>query len=103
MARYDYECQACNITTEVVHGMTESPEIKCEKCGSIMKKAITGGCGYIMKSGSTRRRTDKARYGKKKGFSQSTPTESAQVKAEQKLQEKKNQYNPSDPYGAFRD
>jgi putative FmdB family regulatory protein len=103
MAHYDYECPECLLVAEVTHGMNESPEIKCEKCGTVMKKIITGGAGFIMKSDSTRRRNDKARYGNKRKSSQPTPGESALAKAEQKRQEKAGAINPSDPYSSFRD
>jgi len=32
MASYDYRCPECEDTEEEVHGMTEEPEIICEKC-----------------------------------------------------------------------
>lgn len=36
---YGYVCSTCNEVDEnVVHGMNEKPEIKCKKCGAIMKR-----------------------------------------------------------------
>lgn len=98
MALYDYRCPSCEHTQEINHRMDETPEIKCEKCGIIMKRIISGGSGFIVKSGSTRNRNDRARYGKKRGCSLATPTESAFAKAEQKREEKKNAFDPSNPY-----
>ena len=34
MPRYDYECEKCGNVQEEVHGMKESPKVKCVKCGS---------------------------------------------------------------------
>ena len=43
MALYDYKCKnsECDTVIEVSHKITESPEIKCEKCGSEMAKLIS--------------------------------------------------------------
>jgi putative FmdB family regulatory protein len=49
MAVYDYKCDACENVQEEMHGMKEMPEIKCNNCGSIMHKLISGGTGFILK------------------------------------------------------
>lgn len=41
---YDYNCPKCNITEEKVHGMNETPTIKC-KCGHKMNKLFTAHLG----------------------------------------------------------
>ena len=40
MASYDYECKECGNIQEVQHGMSEKPEIVCEKCGGVTKRLI---------------------------------------------------------------
>ena len=40
MAKYDYECEVCLDVREVEHGMTEAPDITCEKCGGDCHKTI---------------------------------------------------------------
>ena len=46
---YIYFCSNCNNEQEVWHSMIEEPEIKCNKCNSIMKRKITGGAGFQLK------------------------------------------------------
>ncbi|GBC98535.1 hypothetical protein HRbin17_01048 [bacterium HR17] len=38
MPVYDYRCDACDYTFEVVHGVNERPEVRCEKCGQPARK-----------------------------------------------------------------
>lgn len=45
---YEYKCDECDLITEIMHSMTETPEYKCEKCGKAMRKLITGGTGFIL-------------------------------------------------------
>ena len=40
MARYDYKCNDCELVQEVVHGMTENPEVKCPECEGICVRQI---------------------------------------------------------------
>ena len=50
MPIYDYECEDCGHVHEEIHGMNESPEIKCERCRCTnTHKVITGGTGFILK------------------------------------------------------
>lgn len=43
MPNYDYKCEKCENIQEEYHKMSESPKIKCKKCGSKnMKKVLTG-------------------------------------------------------------
>lgn len=52
MPIYEYECQCGNIQDEI-HGMNESPKIKCSKCGSTkMRKLISAG-SFIIKADSS--------------------------------------------------
>jgi len=49
---YDYKCIDCNNVQEEMHGMNDSPTIKCKKCSSEnTKKLVTGGTGVIFKGG----------------------------------------------------
>jgi len=42
---YDYFCECGDIKEDIQHGMTEEPEILCDKCGKRMKVVVTGGGG----------------------------------------------------------
>ena len=46
---YDYVCPKCGNEEEVIHGMTETPDIPCEKCKTKMNIKITGGSGTHFK------------------------------------------------------
>ena len=49
MPTYDYKC-SCGFEKEVFYGISEEPEVTCDKCKK-MNKAITGG-GYVIYRGS---------------------------------------------------
>ena len=49
---YEYECDNCNNIQDEIHGMNETPDIKCEKCGHIMHRIISGGSGFVFKGGA---------------------------------------------------
>ncbi|GAB6188513.1 hypothetical protein JCM30566_02520 [Marinitoga arctica] len=40
MPIYRYVCDSCGYEFTVMHGMSETPEILCEKCGNVAKKGI---------------------------------------------------------------
>jgi putative FmdB family regulatory protein len=42
MPLYTYECVKCGCEQEEIHGMMETPEIKCNKCNSPTQKIISG-------------------------------------------------------------
>ncbi len=48
MPMYRYVCENCGNEKVVFHGMNETPVVVCDKCGSIMKRAI-GRVGVIFK------------------------------------------------------
>jgi len=48
---YDYECTNCSDVKEIIHGMKESPEIKCDLCGSVCKRVMSGGSFILKGSG----------------------------------------------------
>ena len=47
---YEYKCANEHLQEEL-HGMKESPEIKCNECGEVMQRVISGGAGTIFKGG----------------------------------------------------
>jgi predicted nucleic acid-binding Zn ribbon protein len=49
MATYIYRDPVTGDTREVIHGMTESPEIVNEATGNRMERVITGGAGFVFK------------------------------------------------------
>ena len=49
MPTYDYECVDCEHITEMFHGMTARPRVKCPECGSRMRKMLGTGAGLIFK------------------------------------------------------
>ena len=59
---YDYLCPECgHVEEDIQHGMTETPEIKCPKCDTLMGQIISGGSGTIYKGngwGGTRPGSD---------------------------------------------
>jgi len=48
MATYVYRCDNCKEEIEVMHSMNDSPEIKCTKCESIMKKKFVPTSAIII-------------------------------------------------------
>jgi putative FmdB family regulatory protein len=53
LATYDYYCDRCGYTNEVVHSMAETPEIKCPECNGTMERLISHNVGgFILKGGS---------------------------------------------------
>jgi len=48
MAIYDYKCKECGEVVEIIHSIKETPEIKCEKCGSVCERLIVSG-NFILK------------------------------------------------------
>ena len=38
MPIYNYKCEKCGVDLEIIHKITETPEIKCEFCGGKKKK-----------------------------------------------------------------
>ena len=46
---YEYYCDRCEGKTEIVHGIKESPVVRCLKCRKPMRRLISGGAGVIFK------------------------------------------------------
>ncbi|NOR18309.1 zinc ribbon domain-containing protein [candidate division WOR-3 bacterium] len=49
MPTYEYECTKCKYTFEEFQKITDEPLKKCPKCGSKLRRIITGGVGLIFK------------------------------------------------------
>ena len=73
MPMYRYVCERCGNEKVVFHPMDESPEVVCEKCGAVMKKAI-GRVGVIFKgSGFYTTDSRKSSEGKKEEKKEAEP------------------------------
>ncbi|MCL1926215.1 MAG: hypothetical protein FWF95_03645 [Syntrophorhabdaceae bacterium] len=60
MPIYEYICKKCGAITERIHGMNETPRVKCEECGGASERKISSGA--VIFKGSGFYATD---YGKK--------------------------------------
>jgi len=49
MPTYQYECTKCGYTFEAFQKITDEPVKVCPKCGSPVKRLISGGMGIIFK------------------------------------------------------
>lgn len=105
MPFYDYRCKKCGAEKEELHKMSEKPIITCDECGEQMSITIsTGHGGFKMISDGTRRRDYGTRYGghKRKSDNTPTPSESADAKATQQMNERKAKVkDPDNPYAGF--
>ena len=50
MPKYDYKCIQCDTIIEVSHKMSETPEIICEECGSLMQRILSAGATHTSKT-----------------------------------------------------
>jgi putative FmdB family regulatory protein len=75
MPTYEYQCQKCGNTFELLQKMSDKPVSECPKCKGKVKKLISGGTGLIFK-GTGFYSTD---Y-KKSSAASSTKSESAHNK-----------------------
>lgn len=57
MPTYDYCCEKCNITTEIVHSIKDNSDQLCTKCNSVMIRQIGLGT-YIVTGGITKSRSE---------------------------------------------
>jgi len=71
---YSYECTKCKAVTDVFHGMSASPKVKCSACGGRTHRLMGTGSGLIFK-GSGFYETD---FKDKKG----TPDKAPESKSE---------------------
>lgn len=50
MPTYDYECDGCGNTLEIIQSFQDNPKKKCPKCGAFkMRRLISGGLGIVFK------------------------------------------------------
>lgn len=52
MATYDYKCSKCDVVKEIVHSMSESPNVVCD-CGTVMERQVGNSFGGFMIKGGT--------------------------------------------------
>jgi len=53
MPTYDYHCNKCKITKEIIRSISDDTEEKCQKCGTVMVRQFTlNRTGFIMKGGT---------------------------------------------------
>lgn len=50
MPTYEYECSRCGLQFERQQSMTDAPIKKCPECRGEVRRLISGGSGFIMKS-----------------------------------------------------
>ncbi len=53
MPTYEYICENCGNRFDLFQGINDDPLEKCPECSGIVKRLISGGAGFLMKSGST--------------------------------------------------
>ena len=53
MPTYDYKCIKCGETQEVIHKMSENPELSCDCGGKMVRQIVLGDGGFIIKGGSS--------------------------------------------------
>lgn len=49
MPTYEYECNNCKYHFELLQGINEPAVKNCPKCGSTVRRLISGGMGLIFK------------------------------------------------------
>jgi len=49
MPTYDYKCKSCENVQEEIHSLKDSPEIKCNKCGSVCEKTFSPSGNFVLK------------------------------------------------------
>lgn len=50
---YEYECKekGCRATFAIQQSIKEDPLTKCLSCGGKMSRVVTGGSGFLLKTG----------------------------------------------------
>jgi putative FmdB family regulatory protein len=51
MPTYEYECRGCGAAFERRQTMSDAPLRQCPECGGEVRRLVTGGAGFIIKSG----------------------------------------------------
>jgi putative FmdB family regulatory protein len=50
MPTYEYACTACGSRFERRQAITEAPISECPECGGAIRRLLSGGSGFIVKS-----------------------------------------------------
>ena len=79
MPIYEYICNECGVVTEQIHGMSETPLVKCEECGGVSERKVSSGA--VIFKGRGFYTTD---YGKKSQLIEKTPPPSPQQRENKK-------------------
>lgn len=58
MPTYEYECSGCGLRFERRQGMTEAPLSECPECRGKVRRLVSGGSGFFIKSGVAGARRD---------------------------------------------
>ncbi len=51
MPTYEYECSVCRHRFETEQSMTDAPLETCPACGGRVRRMVSGGTGFINRSG----------------------------------------------------
>ncbi len=52
MPTYEYVCGKCGSRFERRQSISDAPLVDCDSCHGPLKRVISGGAGFIMKSGA---------------------------------------------------
>ena len=52
MPTYDYGCSSCGTIVEKIHRISESPEVICPQCKTVMERRITTSPYFSIRGGS---------------------------------------------------
>ena len=72
MPIYEYICKKCGAISEEIHGMNDTPRVKCKECGGKSERKISSGA--VIFKGSGFYITD---YGKKSQMPEKTQPSAA--------------------------
>lgn len=50
MPTYEYECNRCHVHFERRQSMKDEPLKECPECGGDVRRMVSGGSGFILKS-----------------------------------------------------
>jgi len=59
MPTYEYECSRCGLAFEKQQSIKDEPLKECPECGGNVRKIVSGGAGFILKSSTQSLRDSK--------------------------------------------